>query len=95
MITIPKPNFAETNVPIGQSKDDYKDEILAKQTHVLNDAIDRVSLRNFIRRKWFSSKISFNVCELAKVATSSRCYIMSSASLLSRLQSISVSSPNF
>ena len=63
MITIPKPNFAETNVPIGQSKDDYKDKILMMQGHVLNDTIDRVSLRNLIRAKRFSSKISSNVCK--------------------------------
>ena len=43
MITVPKPKFAETNVPIGKSHDDYRDEIINKQTQVLNDAIDRVS----------------------------------------------------
>ena len=43
MITLPKPKFAETNVPIGQSIDDYKDEIIVKQAHALKDAIDRVS----------------------------------------------------
>ena len=47
MITLPKPKFAETNVPIGKSKDDYRDEIIDMQTHVLNDAIDRVSNRGF------------------------------------------------
>ena len=45
MIALPKPKFAETNVPIGQSNDNYRDEIINKQTHVLNDAIDRVSFR--------------------------------------------------
>ena len=48
MITLPKPKFSETNVPIGKSKEDYKDEIINKQTHVLNDAIDRVSFREII-----------------------------------------------
>ena len=43
MITLPKPKFAETSVPIGKSLDDYRDKIIKKQTHVLNDAIDRVS----------------------------------------------------
>jgi len=43
MITLPKPKFAETNVPIGKSKDDYRDEIIDMQAHALNDAIDRVS----------------------------------------------------
>ena len=42
MITLPKPKFAETNVPIGKSQDDYRNEIIDKQTHVLEDAIDRV-----------------------------------------------------
>ena len=45
MITVPKPKFAETSVPIGESKDDYKEEIIERQSHVLNDAIDRVSFR--------------------------------------------------
>ena len=45
MITIPKPKFAETNVPVGKSKEDYKNEIIEMQTHVLSDAIDRVSFR--------------------------------------------------
>ena len=43
MITLPKPKFAETNVPIGQSIDEYRDEIIDMETHALNDAIDRVS----------------------------------------------------
>ena len=43
MITLPKPKYVETSVPIGKSKDDYKEKIINKQTHVLNDAIDRVS----------------------------------------------------
>ena len=44
MITLPKPKFAETNVPIGKSKEDYRIEIIDKQNHVLNDAVDRVSI---------------------------------------------------
>ena len=47
MITLPKPKFAEANVPIGQSIDDYKDKIMEMQTHALKDAIDRVSFRGF------------------------------------------------
>ena len=43
MITLSKPRFAETNVPIGKSMEEYKDEIIDQQTHVLADAIDRVS----------------------------------------------------
>ena len=43
MIPIPKPKFFERKVPTGQSEDDYFDEIIARQTHILRDAIDRVS----------------------------------------------------
>ena len=43
MIPIPKPKFFERKVPTGQSEDDYFDEIVARQTHILRDAIDRVS----------------------------------------------------
>ena len=43
MINLPKPNFVETNIPVGKSKEDYRNEIIDKQTHVLSDAIDRVS----------------------------------------------------
>ena len=43
MITVPKPKFSETNVPIGISKDEYIEGIIDKQAHVLGDAIDRVS----------------------------------------------------
>ena len=46
MITLPKPRFAETNVPIGQSLEDYSDEVFEQQSHVLADAIDRVSQLN-------------------------------------------------
>ena len=43
MIPVPKPKFFERKVPVGQSEDDYFDEIIARQSHVLRDAIDRVS----------------------------------------------------
>ena len=43
MIPIPKPKFFERKVPSGQSEDDYFDEIIARQTHILRDAINRVS----------------------------------------------------
>ena len=49
MITLPKPKYAETNVPVGKSKEDYKNEIIEMQTHVLSDAIDRVSFRRITR----------------------------------------------
>ena len=43
MIPVPKPKFFERKVPVGQSEDDYFDEITARQTHILENAIDRVS----------------------------------------------------
>ena len=43
MITLPKPRFAESNVPAGQSLEEYKEDVCEYQTHVLADAIDRVS----------------------------------------------------
>ena len=46
MIPIPKPKFFERKVPAGKSEDDYFDEITARQTHILRDAIDRVSSLN-------------------------------------------------
>ena len=45
MIPIPKPKFFERKVPAGQSEDDYIDEILARQAHILRDAIYRVSFK--------------------------------------------------
>ena len=43
MIPVPKPKFFERKVPSGQSEDVYFDEITRRQTHILRDAIDRVS----------------------------------------------------
>ena len=48
MITLPKPKFAESAVPIGMSKNKYRDQIIDMQAHVLSDAIDRVSFQEFI-----------------------------------------------
>ena len=51
MIPIPKPKFSERKVPVGQSEDEYFDEINERQTHILGAAIDRVSynLKFFVR----------------------------------------------
>ena len=48
MIPVPKPRFFEHKVPAGQSEDDYFDVITERQTHILRDAIDRVSNINLI-----------------------------------------------
>ena len=64
MITLPKPKFAETSVPVGKSQDDYRDEIIDKQSHVLNDAINRVSFWKIISNKNKSTKLipRFSLC---------------------------------
>ena len=43
MIPIPKPKMFDRKVPVGRTKDEYSNEILKIQTHILRDAIDRVS----------------------------------------------------
>ena len=45
MLPIPKAKFFDHKVPSGVNRDDFKDEIIEKQTHVLQSAILRVSLR--------------------------------------------------
>ena len=44
MLPIPKAKFFDRKVPSGVNREDFKDEIIEKQTHVLDCAIDRVSL---------------------------------------------------
>jgi len=44
MLPVPKPKFFERKVPDGQLEDDYFDEITSRQSHILRNAIDRVSL---------------------------------------------------
>ena len=43
MIPVPKPKFFERKVPAGQSRNNFFNEICARQSHILRDAIDRVS----------------------------------------------------
>ena len=43
MLPIPKAKFFSRKVPTGVNPADFEDEIIEKQTHVLNCAIDRVS----------------------------------------------------
>ena len=47
MLPIPKAKFFDRKVPSGVNREDFKDEIIEKQTHVLRCAIDRVSLNHF------------------------------------------------
>ena len=76
MIALPKPKFAETNVPIGISKEDYKDEIIDKQTHVLEDAIDRVSIRDIIRYNLYLIHVQINRRNFCNVFSMSCFYSM-------------------
>ena len=43
MLPIPKAKFFDRKVPSGVNRQDFEDEIIEKQAHVLNCAIDRVS----------------------------------------------------
>ena len=44
MLPIPKAKFFDRKVPTGINREDFKDEIIEKQAHVLETAISRVSL---------------------------------------------------
>ena len=44
MLPIPKAKFFDRKVPSGVNRQDFVDEIIEKQTHVLESAISRVSL---------------------------------------------------
>ena len=44
MIPIPKAKFFDRKVPSGVNRQDFEDEIIEKQAHVLQSAISRVSL---------------------------------------------------
>ena len=48
MIPVPKPKFFDQKVPTHQSADEYFFEITERQTHILQDAIDRVSMFNIV-----------------------------------------------
>ena len=47
MLPIPKAKFFSRKVPTGVNSVDFEDEIIGKQAHVLNCAIDRVSRNQF------------------------------------------------
>ena len=47
MLPIPKAKFFNRKVPTGVNPVDFEDEIIGKQAHVLDSAIDRVSLNQF------------------------------------------------
>ena len=44
MLPIPKAKFFDRKIPSGVNPADFEDEIIGKQAHVLDSAIDRVSL---------------------------------------------------
>ena len=43
MLPIPKAKFFHAKVPNGVDPEDFEDEIIGKQAHVLENAINRVS----------------------------------------------------
>ena len=51
MLPIPKAKFFSRKVPTGVNPADFEDEIIEKQTHVLNCAIDRVSLNPSLQQE--------------------------------------------
>ena len=51
MLPIPKAKFFSRKVPIGVNLADFEDEITEKQAHVLNCAIDRVSLKQSLQQE--------------------------------------------
>ena len=46
MLPIPKAKFFDRKVPSGVNRQDFEDEIIKKQAHVLQSAISRVSLND-------------------------------------------------
>ena len=48
MLPVPKPRFFAHKIPVGVTKEDYEDEIIFRQEHVLREAIDRVSYLRII-----------------------------------------------
>ena len=59
MIPVPKPKFFARKVPFGKSEDEYFEQITARQTHILRDAIDRVSfIQKFLTERVFWKKKS-------------------------------------
>ena len=53
MLPIPKAKFFDRKVPSGVNRQDFEDEIIEKQAHVLQSAISRVSL--IYIRKFFGA----------------------------------------
>ena len=51
MLPIPKAKFFSRKVPTGVNPADFEDEIIEKQAHVLNCAIDRVSINQSLQQE--------------------------------------------
>ena len=51
MLPIPKAKFFSRKVPTGVNPTDFEDEIIEKQAHVLNCAIDRVSRNQSLQQE--------------------------------------------
>ena len=48
MLPIPKAKFFHAKVPNGVDPEDFEDEIIGKQAHVLENAINRVSENSWL-----------------------------------------------
>ena len=60
MLPIPKAKFFDRKVPSGVNREDFKNEITQRQSHVLESAISRVSLNQSCYQK---SKRFYSACE--------------------------------
>ena len=54
MVAVPKPKFFGQKVPAEQSRKDFFHEICTRQTHILQDAIDRI---NAFILFWYNFKV--------------------------------------
>ena len=52
MLPIPKAKFFDRKVPSSVNRQDFEEEIIEKQAHVLQSAISRVSLTNIREFSW-------------------------------------------
>ena len=53
MLPIPKAQFFDRKVPAGVNRNDFKDLIIEKQTHILHCAISRVRIFSFMNKMFY------------------------------------------
>ena len=60
MLLIPKAKFFHAKVPNGVDPEDFEDEIIGKQAHVLENAINRVS-QNYWLHKYLNPRNYYEI----------------------------------